>query len=74
MSRKCRFLLNVKVKKIKYMKNLHFRLFLFIIILVAPPCGAFLRCHEDMNQGSKIDRRDGFSVFLPSRPHPGPKR
>ena len=33
MSRKCRFLLNVKVKKIKYMKNLHFRLFLFIIIL-----------------------------------------
>ena len=22
------------------------------------------------NQGSKIDRRDGFSVFLPSRPLP----
>ena len=24
------------------------------------------------NQGSKIDRRDGFSVFLPSRPHSAP--
>lgn len=24
---------------------------------------------RQQNQGSKIDRRDGFSVFLPSRPH-----
>ena len=24
---------------------------------------------KTVNQGSKIDRRDGFSVFLPSRSH-----